>query len=76
LNYTDGVTSAIQTQIDGKLATNGNAATATVATRVTNTAPPVATNSTGTAGEIRYDNFYIYICISTDTWRRAQLGSW
>jgi hypothetical protein len=36
LNYIDGVTSAIQTQLDGKLATGGNAATATNATNATN----------------------------------------
>ncbi len=36
LNYVDGVTSAIQTQLDGKLATGGNAATATNATNATN----------------------------------------
>ncbi len=61
---------------EGNQNTTGNAATATVATRVTNTNPPSATTDAGTAGEIRYDSFYVYICIATNTWRRAQLGAW
>lgn len=34
LNYVDGVTSSIQTQLNGKLSTNGNAASATYATSI------------------------------------------
>jgi hypothetical protein len=33
-----------------------------------------ATNATGTAGQISYDSTYMYICISTNTWRRVALG--
>jgi hypothetical protein len=40
-----------------------------------NTAPSNATAS-GTLGEIRILNDYIYVCIATDTWRRSQLLSW
>ena len=34
LNYVDGVTSSIQTQLNGKLSTTGNAASATYATSI------------------------------------------
>jgi hypothetical protein len=39
------------------------------------TAPTSATD-TGTAGEIRYDADFIYICIATDTWKRAPIATW
>lgn len=41
----------------------------------TNNTPATAT-SPGIAGEIRYDNNYIYTCIATNTWKRAPLSSW
>lgn len=50
---------------------------------LTNTNPPLAwssvpasTNSTGLAGQIAYTNNFLYICISNNTWRRVQLGTW
>ena len=39
-------------------------------------AAPAAANSTGTAGQIAYDNDYFYICIATDTWERVGIASW
>lgn len=51
LNYVDGVTSAIQTQLDGKSATTGNASIVTIGTITTGgwaaTAIPVAYGGTG-----------------------------
>jgi hypothetical protein len=37
---------------------------------------PAATGSTGTAGDIRYDADYIYICTATNTWKRAAIATW
>ena len=37
---------------------------------------PTTASSTGTAGDIRYDADYVYICIATDTWKRAALATW
>ena len=37
---------------------------------------PFTSTSTGTAGDMAYDNSYIYVCIATDTWRRAPLNDW
>ena len=39
------------------------------------TAPATAT-ATGTVGEIRITSGFIYVCISTNTWRRAALTAW
>ena len=33
-------------------------------------------SSTGSVGDIRYDADYVYICIATDTWKRAALATW
>lgn len=38
--------------------------------------PPAATNSTGTPGQAAYSDNYLYICISSNTWRRATLATW
>ena len=40
-----------------------------------NTAPATAT-STGTTGEIRIVNGFIYVCVATNTWQRAALSTW
>ena len=46
------------------------------ADRVANTAPPATATGTGTAGEIRYDSNFIYICVATNTWRRVGIATW
>lgn len=43
--------------------------------RLQGTAPASAA-ATGTAGDIRYDADYIYICTATNTWKRAALATW
>lgn len=43
--------------------------------RAQGTAPASAT-ATGTAGDIRYDANYIYVCTATNTWKRAALATW
>ena len=43
--------------------------------RAQGTAPASAT-ATGTAGDIRYDGSYVYICSATNTWVRASLATW
>ena len=37
---------------------------------------PTTASSNGTAGDIRYDADYVYICIATNTWKRAALATW
>lgn len=39
------------------------------------TAPATAT-STGSIGDIRCDDNYIYLCTATNTWKRAALSTW
>lgn len=61
LGYLDGVTSAIQTQLNTKLAF---------------ASAPATTSSTGTAGQIAYDNDYLYICVATNSWKKTALAIW
>jgi hypothetical protein len=46
------------------------------ADRLANTTPPASSTATGTAGEIRYDSNYIYICVATNTWKRVAIDTW
>ena len=52
-------------------ACSGNAVSATTADRIQYDIP--ASTDAGTAGEIRYDANYIYVCTATGDWRRAAL---
>jgi hypothetical protein len=60
---------------------DGSAITATSGTplvanhRLTGTAPATASD-TGTAGDVRYDASYVYICTATNTWKRAAITTW
>jgi hypothetical protein len=38
--------------------------------------PPSSANDTGTTGEIRVDDVYIYVCTATNTWKRVSVNSW
>jgi hypothetical protein len=37
---------------------------------------PASATSSGSAGTIAYDSSYVYICVATNTWRRASISSW
>lgn len=44
--------------------------------RVTDTRTPSSASATGYQGEICYDASYIYICVGSNTWKRATLATW
>jgi hypothetical protein len=37
---------------------------------------PATSGATGTAGDIRYDADYIYVCTAASTWKRAAIATW
>jgi hypothetical protein len=37
---------------------------------------PATASSAGSEGDIRYDSGYVYVCIATNTWKRAALTTW
>lgn len=43
---------------------------------VANTYVPTLSNSSGIPGQITFNSDYIYICIGTNDWRRANLTAW
>jgi hypothetical protein len=43
---------------------------------VTTSKTPSSATDTGTTGQIAWDANYIYICVSTDTWRRVAHSTW
>jgi len=47
----------------------------TPALNVTSTYTPATSSSTGTTGQIVWDSSYIYVCVATNTWKRAVLNS-
>lgn len=44
--------------------------------KISTTKTPSSATDTGTTGTICWDSSYIYICVSTDTWVRAELNTW
>jgi uncharacterized repeat protein (TIGR03837 family) len=39
-------------------------------------AAPASASASGTAGEIRIDADYIYVCTATNTWKRVAIATW
>lgn len=37
---------------------------------------PASAGATGTLGDICWDSSYIYVCVGTNTWKRAAIASW
>jgi hypothetical protein len=37
---------------------------------------PATSTSTGTTGQVAFDQNYIYYCVATDTWKRSALSTW
>ena len=65
------------TDVDQALATTDDVVFANVEAnlRATGTAPTTATDP-GTAGDIRYDADYVYVCVATNTWKRSAITTW
>ena len=40
------------------------------------TGSPSSSSDTGTAGQIKYDANYLYVCTATNTWKRVALSTW
>jgi predicted amino acid-binding ACT domain protein len=63
------VTPAGNLSIAGNVSITGNLI-------ISNVYVPTANNSIGTKGQISYDSSYVYVCIATNNWRRANLAIW
>lgn len=38
--------------------------------------PPASASATGLTGEIAWDSGYVYVCVATNTWKRAAIATW
>jgi len=63
-----------EVQVGGDLAVTGTV-TAENTLKI-NGAAPATSSSPGTPGQMIQSGNYLYICIATDTWRRAQIFDW
>jgi hypothetical protein len=43
---------------------------------ISSTNVPTLANSAGTTGQVTWDSDYLYVCIATNTWKRANLVAW
>ena len=62
------------TYIFGNLNVSGNAALSGVI--IPNPTVPTSTGSEGTRGQISWDNDFIYVCVSGNSWKRSALTTW
>lgn len=58
-----------------RLQVNGSVKSTQFRLSALNTAPASA-SATGTAGEIRIDASFIYVCTATNTWKRVAIATW
>ena len=60
--------------VDGAASFTGKATTDELS--VTNPTVPASATASGTTGDVAWDSDYVYICVDTDTWKRAALSTW
>ena len=66
-----------QNDVSLNLATKGNGKVlANYNPVVTTVSVPESATSTGTVGTVAYDSSFVYVCVATNTWRRAALSTW
>lgn len=44
--------------------------------RITSSCAPISSSASGTAGDIAFDNDYLYVCVSANNWKRVSLSTW
>lgn len=44
--------------------------------RIRSSKTPASASATGTQGQIAWDSDYLYVCTSTDTWKRVAIATW
>lgn len=75
------VGSSVVDTTNQRIGANTNSPTATVdinsdSFRLRTAKTPASATDTGNAGDICWDTNYVYICVSTNTWKRAAISTW
>lgn len=55
---------------------NPSGGTSVSALTVTTSATPATAAATGTTGEVVWDASFVYVCIATNTWKKAAISTW
>ena len=66
----------VQTVTAGNNMTNSGTEADPVLDVYLETEVPLTPVTAGTAGDMKTDSNYLYVCISTNVWKRAELSSW
>jgi hypothetical protein len=53
-----------------------NATLSNASITLANVAAPATAANSGTIGTVVFDSDYVYVCVATNTWKRANLNSW
>lgn len=56
--------------------TVSNATLSNASITLANVAVPETAANSGTVGTVVFDSDYVYVCVATNTWKRANLNSW
>ncbi len=82
-DLTSNTAGNLQVTYDGNRKLTVNTDGIDVVGSITSTGPviiptftPASASAAGTAGQIAWDANYIYVCIATNTWMRAELATW
>ena len=75
-NFQLGGTSKASIDRDGKLSVASSVAVGGDTVRVQTSRTPASATATGSQGEVCWDANYVYVCVATNTWKRAGLASW
>jgi len=81
LRIRTGDADAVRVKGDGKVGIGTTSPTAlldvnTDVLRLRTSKTPTSATDTGNAGDICWDSSYIYVCVATNTWKRATISTW
>lgn len=74
--YQIGNGGTIGTDVALAIDTNGNLILPIGDLIITAPTTPASASATGTVGTIAWDSSYMYVCVATDTWKRAAIATW
>lgn len=43
---------------------------------IINSTTPASSSASGIAGQIAYDDSFIYVCIAANTWKKVAIATW
>jgi parallel beta-helix repeat protein len=44
--------------------------------KIATSTPPASASAVGEAGDVTWDNTYVYVCVADNTWKRTALAAW